>query len=536
MSQSQPPSDLANVDIARVFQLAVLFPTERGSQFEAAVVPTWWTPKIGVVNDGLISIESLGLLDFIDDDAQSVWNGDTDQLVTSSLIEFAPAVSDTIVVQAIALRQDQQNCLLIRNINTMDSWLRSTLQQARNKLLDHEKDRTEFRKEVSNMAADRDEAVRMERIKSEFLANMSHEIRTPLTTILGMASMAQSADDASTQQKYLDTIVNAANRLLRLGNEILDLSRIQAERLELDQSPFSIAQVTSDFEIEWQLHAKQRSLAFNLAVDPETPEFVIGDSFRLRQVLNNLVGNAMKFTDEGSVSVFIKPSETQDKLHFQVRDTGIGISAEQQSRIFESFTQVDESTRRRHQGAGLGLAIATNLVHLMEGEIQVESALGRGSCFSFEALLPRVDALPSPTTDATIPHTPKRDENLELRVLVAEDHELNRSIIVETLEDEGFRTVEAENGQAAIEAWRRQQFDAVLMDCQMPIISGLDAIKVIREEEEGATRRTPIIALTAHAMQEDRQRLLGLGADEYLAKPFERSDLVNLILKVANAN
>ena len=139
---------------------------------------------------------------------------------------------------------------------------------------------------------------------------MSHEIRTPLTTILGMASMAQSADDASTQQKYLDTIVNAANRLLRLGNEILDLSRIQAERLELDQSPFSIAQVTSDFEIEWQLHAKQRSLAFNLAVDPETPEFVIGDSFRLRQVLNNLVGNAMKFTDEGSVSVFIKPSET----------------------------------------------------------------------------------------------------------------------------------------------------------------------------------------------------------------------------------
>ena len=535
MSQSQPPSELANVDIARVFQLAVLYPTTRTTHFEAAVVPDWWTPEIGVIQDRQISITSAGLLDFIEGDAKEVWNGNQDLLITSNMLEFAVPTGSSIVVQAIAVQQDQQNCLLIRNINVMDSWLRSTLQQARNKLLDHEKVRTEFRREVSTIAADRDEAVRMERMKSEFLANMSHEIRTPLTTILGMASMAQSAGDPSAQQKYLDAIANAANRLLRLGNEILDLSRIQAERLELDQSPFSIAQVMSDFEIEWQLHAKQRALSFQLTVDPDTPEFVVGDSFRLRQVLNNLVGNAMKFTDEGGVSVFIKPSETKHKLLFQVRDTGIGISEEQKARIFDSFTQVDESTRRRHQGAGLGLAIATNLVHLMEGEIHVDSTLGHGSCFSFEALLPRVDAMPVEGTETKSPPVSTRDETFDLRVLVAEDHELNRSIIVETLQDEGFHTVEAENGQAAIEAWRSQCFDAVLMDCQMPIISGLDAIKVIREEED-ASRRTPIIALTAHAMQEDRQRLLGLGADEYLAKPFERTDLVNLILKVAKAN
>lgn len=521
---------MVNIDIARALQLAIMRPLGH-VRFKAQLIPDWWPNAFGAVETDVVEIELPFLRDFIEHDAQSVWIGREDHLLASPLFEVSTREESLLHLQALAVRQDQQNALVIRNMDTIDDWLAPMLRKARSNLLSHSQDRTEHRKEVSSIQADRDEAVRMEKVKSEFLANMSHEIRTPLTTILGMAAMAQKATQTECRQEYIDGIVGAANRLLRLGNDILDLSRIQAERLELDVMQFSVKEVMEEFETEWKLHTNQCGLTFDQDVAADTPDSVIGDSFRLRQVLTNLVGNALKFTEVGGINLTIKPSISKaSHLRFEVRDTGLGISRDQQSRIFETFTQVDQSSHRQRHGAGLGLTIATNLVRLMGGKIQVESEPGKGSCFYFDAYLPASDPILQQNTADLASGVPNEQNLAMLSVLVAEDHALNRSIIVETLQSEGIQTIEAENGRMAVEAWRDRDIDVVLMDCQMPILSGLDAIRIIRDEE--GERRTPIIALTAHAMHEDRQRLLDHGADQYLAKPFDREELIRLVVKL----
>ena len=518
-----------HIDLARALHLAVLNPVDietDTTRMMCRQLPAWWTDEVGLLSGQQVELTSPVLLEFLST-ARSIWLGGVDASANSMLFEVRSPQGQDVQLQALAVRQEGKCFFVVRNLCAIDDLVSSVLRTARVNLVQQSKERSSHRKEVATIAADRDEAKRLEAAKSSFLANMSHEIRTPLTTILGMASMAQKSSGIQ-QEEYIEAVVNAANRLLRLSNDILDLSRIQAEKLELDQVVFSLHDLMMEFEKIWRLHAAKKDLRFEVNLDPGTANYVLGDPFRLQQVLTNLVNNAIKFTETGDVSLGITPSnEDEHKIQFSIQDTGVGISTEQCDRIFETFTQVDESPTRRHQGAGLGLAIAANLVRLMGSDIQVESELGKGSRFFFDANLPLSSA------DESVLESPLlvNDSNGSLRVLVAEDHALNRSIIVETLQSEGIETFEAENGEFAMAAWREHPFDVVLMDCQMPVMSGLEAISLIRQEE--GDKRTPIIALTAHAMKEEKQRLLDSGADHYMPKPFERDDLIALIYELA---
>lgn len=542
------------IDIARALQLAVLS-VDDDRKLWARHLPTWWTSDIGRLHDDWISVESLFLESFLAD-AEPIWSAAEDGVIVSQLF-VSSSEDEPRQLQAIAIQQQQRNFLLLRSLDVLDEWLPHVLQTARSNLMQHSRDRSNLNKEVAEIKADRDEAKRLERIKSEFLANMSHEIRTPLTTIMGMASLAKSIDISDQQRmEHIDAIASAADRLHRLSNDILDLSRIQAERLELENQPFSLADMLRDFESDWLIHANDKQLEFSVNLLGDA-NHVIGDEYRLRQILSNLVGNALKFTEQGFVRVAVKanrssPDDSRYKVHFAVQDSGVGISVAEQTRIFESFTQVDSSVRRLHQGAGLGLAIAANLVRLMTGTLVVKSEIGNGSCFSFTIELQRSDPPNSPKLATAAHSAPNNANNARadsnntakpLRVLVAEDHALNRSLIVEALESKGIETFEAENGKVAVEAWRAGKYDVVLMDVQMPVMSGIDAIGLIREAEQAdnisglpQNSRTPIVALTAHAMREEKQRLLDHGADRLLTKPFDPDELVRLVREVGQPN
>jgi len=518
-----------SIDFSQLLKAAVLLPVDPTAEVDQlrfelnSPLPSWWSDSIGTVEDGLVEIRDPGLFGFLFDALES-WRDAIAAPMSSFLFE-SKSNEKPIQLQALAGKQSDTCFLVLRDLDAVDDLFTKSLRAARTQMLDRSVERIEHDKVVADIAADRDEANKLNQAKTKFLANMSHEIRTPLTTIMGMASMAQAANDKDRQKECLDGVIGAARRLLRLSSDILDLSRIQAERLDLDAIPFSIRQLLGEFERIWKMHCEERSLEFFVAIAEETPDDVVGDGFRLQQVLTNLVNNAMKFTERGKVWLEVKPKpDAEGRILFCVHDTGVGITEEHQARIFESFTQVDESPTRRHAGAGLGLAITSNLVRLMGSELTVKSEPNKGSEFSFDVHLP-INAEDAENSD--LEPTLKADGN-QFRVLVAEDHELNRSIIVEILENEGMEIVEAENGEVAVRSWREQEFDAVLMDCQMPVMSGIEAIELIRCEEKPTTR-VPIIALTAHAMNEERRELLKRGADRYMSKPFEREELVELL-------
>ncbi len=531
----------ADIDIGRILQVVALVPVDPFADVDALEfrpsgdLPEWWSEQLAEQGlgeqDGLVRLATPALVDFLVD-AQQEWREPDSSKPATLFFEVGETPATTVKLQAIAGKQEENCYLLVRNLGVLDSLLTRSIGAVRAQMLDQSRERVVHQKQVANISADRDEARRLEQAKSKFLANMSHEVRTPLTTILGMASMAQSTiGNAEQQRGYLDGVVSAAQRLLRLSNDILDLSRLQAERLELDSAPFSLHQEMREFEKVWSLHGVSQSLTFDLQIDDGTPDAVMGDAFRLQQVLANLVGNAMKFTETGGVTLRLSPADG-DRVRFSVRDTGVGISKEQQVRIFDTFTQVDETATRRHQGAGLGLAIASNLVRLMGAEIAVKSEPGAGSTFSFDVYFrPTTANVPS---DSLEPNIGNADVDRIIRVLIAEDHEINRSIIVEILEREGYVAVEAENGQIAVEAWRSSPFDVIIMDCQMPILSGQEAIEIIRQEESDGSDHVPIIALTAHAMPEEKQRLLNHGADRYMSKPFERIELLSMVSSLAS--
>lgn len=518
-------------DLARALQVAVLRPQSK-YVFFADHLPDWWSADIGVSSERGIELKMPALREFIDD-VRAIWNPGASEVVASPIFQANSSQGEQVELQAIAVQQAEESVLVVRNLHAMDEWLVAAIRTARRNMLQKSKDSSRHKQEVAEIIADRDEAQLKERIKSEFLANMSHEIRTPLTTILGMAALAKK--DGHGANQYLDSIVDAGNRLLRLANDILDVSRIQANRLELVSAPFSLREMLKDAETEWQLLAKNASLQITIHTSEDTPDRVLGDAFRLRQVLTNLVGNATKFTKDGGIQVQVEPDAVRtDHVLFSISDTGIGISKAQQEHIFETFTQVDQSVQRQQRGAGLGLAIASSIVELMEGKLRVTSELGRGSCFYFNAHLPKTGPLPEASLDPGCRSGNVR-KHVPIRILLAEDHDVNRSIIVDTLTSVGVDIVEVEDGRAAVEAWENQAFDLVLMDCQMPVMNGFDAIARIRKQESGG-RRTPIIALTAHAMKHDRQRLTEVGADYFLAKPFQREHLIQLVFDVANAD
>ncbi len=363
------------------------------------------------------------------------------------------------------------------------------------------------------------------RAKSAFLANMSHEIRTPLNAVLGMAELALRVEDPSRKNECLGRVLEAGTSLLTVINDILDFSKIEARKLPLERIDFDIREVLRTALDMHRLHAADKGLTLVAEVGDDVPLAIVGDPGRLRQVLVNLVANAVKFTEAGGVTVRIgvAPGGVDTApgspltLEFAVADTGIGIPKKKRRAIFKSFLQADDSITRKHGGTGLGLAICKLLVELMGGTLEVESEEGRGSTFFFaiDFSVGDPEALEQDRAEAATA-APRPG----LRVLLADDNALNRSLAMDLLAEKGYEAVAVENGVQALEAVRRERFDLVLMDVQMPVMDGITATRAIRDPGSGALdSEVPIVALTAHALKGDRERFLAAGMNDYIAKP-----------------
>lgn len=364
--------------------------------------------------------------------------------------------------------------------------------------------------------------------KSRFLATMSHEIRTPLNGVLGMAQLLERTPLDARQRDYVATLSASGTHLLGVINDILDFSRLEAGKLERADEDFDLHQTVRDVARALEVRAQEKGLSLAVRLAPGLPVWLKGNPGRLRQILNNLIGNAIKFTDSGGVVVDVArhaPDGGETRVRFDVRDTGIGIAEAEQTLVFDPFAQADGSFSRRHGGTGLGLAISHRLVAELGGELRLASAPGEGSVFSFD--LPYSPASPP----ATAPATPAEDDApLLARVLLVEDCAVSRLLVGTALSEKAIDVVEAEDGLAAVARFHDGRFDAVLMDCQMPGLDGFEATRRIRAWESATGRpRTPIIAFTANALEGDRERCLDAGMDDYLTKPVVFSALYSTL-------
>jgi len=374
--------------------------------------------------------------------------------------------------------------------------------------------------------------------KSEVLARMSHEVRTPMSGVMGMLDLALGTRLDKEQRKYLHTAQESAELLLTVVNDIVDSAKIAAGKLELANTSFALRDHLDSLVRLLGCQAEDKGVALSCEIHPDVPEEIVGDPARLRQILFNLVGNAVKFTHHGFVRIRVKvDSRNGDnvQVRFSVRDTGIGIPANKQDRIFEPFVQAHEATAHRYGGSGLGLSISKQLVEIMDGNISVQSRPGKGSTFHF--VLPfGVSQTPADTPE----HTPEDDSANALtcgdqpcrgRILLAEDDPVNREYVCLSLQKLGHEIVCVENGREAVSACQAEAFDVVLMDVEMPAMGGYDATAAIRRHEESTGQHMAIVALTAHALRGDRQRCLEAGMDGYVSKPIRRDTLFAVVEK-----
>jgi len=418
-----------------------------------------------------------------------------------------------------------------REISVYSSCLATRNQQGEREMYIIDVDLSQLKRANEELVKAKEYAEKASRAKSEFLANISHEIRTPMNGVMGMTDLLLDSKLDEGQRDYAKIILESTQELMGLIDELLDISRIEAGEIRLTPEPFNPREVVEKVVLLFTDRAGKKGVDLSVAIHPDVPEKMMGDAGRIRQILINLVGNALKFTHDGHVQIRMQVEKTEDgwDLLCDVKDTGIGMNSELQAQVFEKFTQGDSSSKRKHGGAGLGLAITKQLVELMGGTISVASEEGKGTSFDFNLRLPDLE-FDATEAEVVEPLEKGMHPKIKARILLVEDNLVNQKVATAMLKNMGCRIRVAPNGAQALQQISNHKFDLIFMDCQMPILDGFETTRAIREMV-GAIRDIPIVAMTAHALKEDRQACLDAGMDDYIAKPVDRSKLFAILRK-----
>jgi len=390
----------------------------------------------------------------------------------------------------------------------------------------------ELKEAEEKLKKEKQRAEDSEKAKQLFLAKMSHEIRTPMNAILGFAKLLEESLKTKEQQEFIHIIIKSGDDLLVILNDILDFSRMEAGKIAFENVPFNLRSIVQTTVLMMELKSKQKGIHLRYAIDDNIPEMLIGDSVRLNQILLNLVSNALKFTETGEISISVNcigAGADSLVLGFRVKDTGIGIPLDKQAKIFESFEQATNDTARKFGGAGLGLSIVKQLLTLQNGEISVHSKPGYGSEFNFKLSFLRVKD--NVKTAVRKPPETVNHNGSGIKVLVAEDNMINQMLVIRILKKQGFETDVAENGAIALDKYKNNRFDVILMDLQMPEIDGYEATRMIREMN-AAKKRIPIIAMSAHTIKGEYERCIAIGMNDFISKPFDTNELYEKIYKL----